>query len=179
MKTGFFWIPASCMLAALLIACEKKDVPAAVNGDGEELRAYFSQKTCREVIVREIERAKSRICVQAYSFTSEEIVNALAEAKARGVRVTIILDSEKAEKRSEHRILRGKGLDTYIDSEHGKAHNKVILIDGETIITGSFNFADPRFESAENILVIKNSPRVMAAYEENFQEHLRHSEKGV
>jgi len=32
------------------------------------------------------------------------------------------------------------GVTTYIDSQHSIAHDKIIIIDKETVITGSFNF---------------------------------------
>ncbi len=44
-----------------------------------------------------------------------------------------------------------------IDTEHALAHNKVILIDGDTVITGSFNFSRAAEErNAENLLVIRD-----------------------
>ena len=42
-----------------------------------------------------------------------------------------------------------------IDAEHAIAHNKVMIIDGETVITGSFNFTKAAEENnAENLLII-------------------------
>jgi hypothetical protein len=32
------------------------------------------------------------------------------------------------------------GVPTYIDAEHAIAHNKIMIIDGQTVLTGSFNF---------------------------------------
>ena len=63
-----------------------------------------------------------------------------------------------------------------IDSEHAIAHNKVMVIDGETVITGSFNFTKAAEENnAENLLVIRD--RTLAErYTKNWQEHAQHSE---
>jgi phosphatidylserine/phosphatidylglycerophosphate/cardiolipin synthase-like enzyme len=63
-----------------------------------------------------------------------------------------------------------------IDAQHAIAHNKVMIIDGETVITGSFNFTKAAEENnAENLLVIRD--REMAdLYARNWQEHERHSE---
>ncbi len=48
------------------------------------------------------------------------------------------------------------------------AHNKVMVIDGETVVTGSFNFsANAGCCDAENLLVI-HRPELAAAYAENF-----------
>jgi phosphatidylserine/phosphatidylglycerophosphate/cardiolipin synthase-like enzyme len=51
-----------------------------------------------------------------------------------------------------------------------------MLIDGGTIITGSFNFTKAAQESnAENLLILLNKPELYAAYERNFGAHLKHS----
>ncbi|GMU22258.1 MAG: hypothetical protein AMXMBFR13_23460 [Phycisphaerae bacterium] len=64
-----------------------------------------------------------------------------------------------------------------IDARHAIAHNKVILIDEQVIITGSFNFSKAAKESnAENLLVIRDQPRLMAQYLANFRQHQAHSE---
>jgi phosphatidylserine/phosphatidylglycerophosphate/cardiolipin synthase-like enzyme len=66
----------------------------------------------------------------------------------------------------------------FIDSEHSVAHNKIMLIDGATIITGSFNFTNAaESRNAENLLIIRDHPKLAAAYAENFRLHLAHSKK--
>jgi phosphatidylserine/phosphatidylglycerophosphate/cardiolipin synthase-like enzyme len=68
-------------------------------------------------------------------------------------------------------------IPVFADGKHAIAHNKVMVIDGQTVITGSFNFTRAAEESnAKNLLVIR-SPDLAAKYEKNYQEHLAHSEK--
>jgi len=63
-----------------------------------------------------------------------------------------------------------------IDAKHAIAHNKVMIIDGEAVITGSFNFTKAAEESnAENLLVIRDK-KLAERYIKNWQEHERHSE---
>jgi phosphatidylserine/phosphatidylglycerophosphate/cardiolipin synthase-like enzyme len=63
-----------------------------------------------------------------------------------------------------------------IDSVHAIAHNKVIVIDGETVITGSFNFTKAAEENnAENLLII-NDKKLAEQYIKNWQKHAQHSE---
>jgi len=146
-------------------------------GTQDNVAVYFSPQTdCRKLIISQIREAQKSIHVQAYSFSSEKIARALVDAKKMGVKVVVIIDGTKAEGKSEANFLTKKGIDTYVDSEHEKAHNKVIMVDGKTIITGSFNFSDADEDStADNVLVIRDKPKLMDAYEENFQAHLRHS----
>lgn len=53
---------------------------------------------------------------------------------------------------------------------------KIMVIDGEAVITGSFNFTKAAEEkNAENLLVIRDR-RVAEAYTRNWKEHEGHSE---
>jgi hypothetical protein len=73
--------------------------------------------------------------------TLKEIAQALVDAHKRGVHVEIILDkSNRSKKYSAADFTFNMGIPTYIDAQHSIAHNKVMIIDKETVITGSFNF---------------------------------------
>lgn len=96
---------------------------------------------CTDAIVTELDAAKMEILVQAYSFTSAPIAAALVRAHKCGVTVNVIMDkSQDREGYSSVTFLRNAGITTVIDSAHAIAHNKVMIIDAETMITGSFNF---------------------------------------
>jgi phosphatidylserine/phosphatidylglycerophosphate/cardiolipin synthase-like enzyme len=96
---------------------------------------------CTDLIVQAITGAKTSILVQAYSFTSVPIAKALLDAHKRGVPVQVILDkSQRTEKYFSADFLANQGVPTAIDAEHAIAHNKVMIIDGETVITGSIHF---------------------------------------
>jgi phosphatidylserine/phosphatidylglycerophosphate/cardiolipin synthase-like enzyme len=139
---------------------------------------YFSPYgECTEAIIKELNKAKNTILVQAYSFTSAPIAKALLDAHKRGVKVEVILDkSQRTQKYSSATFLFNAGIPTKIDAKHAIAHNKVMIIDGETIITGSFNFTKAAEESnAENLLVIHDK-KLAERYTKNWQEHERHSE---
>jgi len=116
--------------------------------------------------------------VQAYSFTSTSIAKALIEAHKRGVKITVILDkSNRKDNYSAADFIAHADIPCFIDAQHSIAHNKVMLIDGRTIITGSFNFTKAAETSnAENLLVIHDHPALFASYEANFKKHLGHSE---
>src|SRR5271157_2384348 len=133
---------------------------------------------CTQAIVYQIDNAKSEILIQAYSFTSAPIAKALVNAHKRGVHVEIILDkSNKSDKYSAGDFTAHMGVTTYIDSQHAIAHNKIMIIDKETVITGSFNFTKAAEEkNAENLLIIKNK-KLAEIYIDNWYKHKEHSEK--
>jgi phosphatidylserine/phosphatidylglycerophosphate/cardiolipin synthase-like enzyme len=97
---------------------------------------------CTDAIIQALTDAKRTILVQAYSFTSAPIAKALLEAHKRGVQVQVILDkSQRTEKYSSADFLANQGVPTMIDANHAISHNKVMIIDGEAVITGSFKCA--------------------------------------
>jgi len=139
---------------------------------------FFSPKGgCQEAIVKEIKAARREILVQAYSFTADPLTFGLIEAKKRGIHVDIVLDkSNETERYSDLHIFLENGLAPLIDASHAIAHNKIILIDQKTLITGSFNFTNQaEGENAENLLIIKNHPDLMKLYRANFMSHKSHS----
>lgn len=138
----------------------------------------FSPKGgCTEAIIKEIGNAKSEILVQAYSLTSGFIVKALLNAHKQGVNVHVILDkSQRTEKYTVAKFLANAGIPTFFDDRHAIAHNKIIIIDRETVITGSFNFTKAAEDkNAENLLIIRNKD-LAKIYMENWEKHREHSE---
>lgn len=147
-----------------------RNVPAQV---------YFSPNGgCTSAIENMISSAKQTIFVQAYSFTSAPIAGALKMARNRGVSVMVILDkSQRSERYTAATFLARAGIPTWIDSDHKIAHNKVMILDEEIVITGSFNFSKAaERENAENLLILKD-PGLAKLYRNNWEAHLRHSEK--
>jgi phosphatidylserine/phosphatidylglycerophosphate/cardiolipin synthase-like enzyme len=139
---------------------------------------HFSPKGgCTEVVVQEIQKARHEVLVQAYSFTSEPIAKALVEAKLRGVHVEIVLDvSQEKEAHTDLHFFVEQGLAPRIDASHAIAHNKVMVLDSRTVLTGSFNFTNQAEDhNAENLLVLRNYADLAAVYRRNFLAHKEHS----
>lgn len=166
--TLFFVLAIACTNAAAT------DVPLTKT----TAQVYFSPRAgCTEAIVREIGKAKTEILVQAYSFTSAPIAKALVDAHKRGVNVVVVLDkSQRRAKYSSADFTAHAGIPTFIDAAHAIAHNKVMVIDKETVITGSFNFTKAAEEkNAENLLILR-SKNLAQEYIENWKKHKEHSE---
>ena len=143
----------------------------ALTPNNPPVQVYFSPNGgCTDAIIKQIDNAKSEILVQAYSFTSTTIAKALLEAHKRGVMVEAILDkSQKSQKYSGATFLANSRIPTFIDSAHAIAHNKIMIIDGKIVITGSFNFTKAaESKNAENLLIIQ-SPELAKLYIENWR----------
>jgi len=140
---------------------------------------YFSPRgEATEAIVREINSATREILLQAYSFTSKPIAQALVAARKRGIRIEAVLDrSQRREKYTSADFVAHAGIPTYIDASHAIAHNKIMILDRSTLITGSFNFTKAAEEkNAENLLVMKGNRPLVDRYIRNFEDHKGHSE---
>lgn len=149
----------------------------ASNHYREDIHVCFTPGgNCTQLIVSAITKAKHSINVQAYSFTSKPIAKALVQAKQRGVKVVAILDkSNTHEKYSQMGALSQAGIPVYVDSTVRIAHNKVIILDGMTTITGSFNFSwSAQHRNAENVLLIHNK-QLSKRYTANFYRRLKKS----
>jgi len=144
-------------------------------------QVYFSPKGgCTEAIVRNLDQAERYVLVQAYSFTSKPIAQALVNAHKRGVNVKVLLDkSQRHGKGSKLGLLVDAGIPVMIDTKHSIAHNKVMIIDGLTVITGSFNFTSAAEDkNAENLLVLHDKAAAKK-YRDNWDRHQQHSEAYV
>jgi phosphatidylserine/phosphatidylglycerophosphate/cardiolipin synthase-like enzyme len=163
---------------ALGYTAAQSSLKPAATQDG--ISVFFSPKGgCTDAIVQGINSAKHDIAMQAYYFTSTRIARALVDAKKRGVHIVVIVDKSIDDgKYSSADYCNNNGIEVYVDREHNVAHNKIILIDGKTIFTGSFNYTKTAEEdNAENLVVIEDKPKLQAAYEKNFKEHLSHSKR--
>jgi len=147
---------------------------------GELITCFTPGEKCTDLIVKQIDEAKKSIYVQAYGFTSQPIIEAVGNAKGRGLEVKVILDkvNETEKQGNGAKYLRGKNIDVLIDSKVAIAHNKVMVIDGKNIITGSFNFTkSAQDRNAENVLIILDDSTVAKKYITNWEKRAAVSRK--
>jgi phospholipase D len=133
--------------------------PSWINAHFEAIRietCFTPYQKCAPLIVDQINSAKKSIYVRAFSFTAKPIIHALIEAKNRGVSVLVLMDESQAKsKYSAIHILRGHGIETKVERAKGLAHNKVIVVDGMVVITGSYNFSNAaETRNSENVLFL-------------------------
>jgi phosphatidylserine/phosphatidylglycerophosphate/cardiolipin synthase-like enzyme len=169
-------MPRCALCLILLTACGQL-VSAEPPRPIPPIEVYFSPKGgCTDAIIKELKSAKTSVLVQAYWFTSASIAKALVEAHKRGVKVEVILDLSRTEIDNEqaHFIVQND-VPTFIDDKHTTAHSKVLIIDGQVVITGSFNFTDQaEEENVENLLVIRDKA-IADKFTANWKAHVQHS----
>jgi phosphatidylserine/phosphatidylglycerophosphate/cardiolipin synthase-like enzyme len=152
--------------------------PVPPGAGSAKVEVYFSPGGgAQAAIIKEIDAAREWIRIQAYSYTSAPISEALLRAIKRGVKVKAVLDkSNQTAQYTGATFLQNAGATVLTDSKHAIAHNKVMVIDGAVVITGSFNFSKAAEESnAENLVILKDCPQIVGAYSRNFRTHEAHS----
>ncbi|MCD8339324.1 MAG: phospholipase D-like domain-containing protein [Burkholderiales bacterium] len=168
MKTFWLTLPLSLFLSCSVYAVEHAEV-----------EVFFSPYGgARDKIISEIDNAQKEVKMLAYIMTDKEIADALIRAKRRGLDVIAIIDPHlNNDKNNQDKRLNESGVPTYIDYRHNLAHNKVIVIDDDKVLTGSYNYyVDSDTVNAENMAVLK-SESVNKKYKDNFKVHLDHSVK--
>lgn len=135
------------------------------------LDIYFSPagNPLNNAILPLIQKAKREIYVSIFYLTNKDIIEALADAKRRGVDVKIIYDAVGANSmREKVKYLRASKVLVKVENWGGKDHEKNMVIDGEYFITGSANFSNSGIgKNDENILVFK-SPDIAGFYRRYF-----------
>lgn len=160
-------ILASFLALCVAAPCFARDVNVCGTAS-----VYFSPHGgCTEAAISAVGQATSLILVQAYSMTSAPICDALVAAHTRGVTVRVISDRVNIHGRgSVTHDLQAAGIEVVYDLAHRIAHNKVMIIDGETVITGSFNWsASAEHANAENLIILRG-PDLAQVYAERWEE---------
>jgi phosphatidylserine/phosphatidylglycerophosphate/cardiolipin synthase-like enzyme len=112
-----------------------------VTVDGTPLEVYFSPDDgTQDRLLDLIQAAESSIDFMVYSFTSDEIADAVIARAAEGVQVRGVLEEAQYESNigTEYDRLRAAGLDVWLDGNPRNMHHKVMIIDERILVTGSY-----------------------------------------
>lgn len=136
------------------------------------VQAYFSPRGgAREAVIEELSKAKKRIRLMTFSFTDVEMGLIIHDKAMSGVTVEGVFDRWLASSRySLYSQFKQNGLNVWLDGNEALMHHKVILIDHDTVITGSFNFSkNAEQNNNEALLIIRNAPDLVKAYDDEFK----------
>lgn len=162
----YLLILLTCSLLSGCVTCPKTTV------------CFTPRENCAEQITNAIDQAQKSILIQAYQFTSKPIAQSLIRAKKRGIDIRVILDeSQVSSKYSVINELFRQKIPIYIDYKPAISHSKIMIIDEQKIITGSFNFSDAAQQrNAENLLIITGDPPLVEQYIENWKDRKSQSD---
>ena len=140
--------------------------------NGMDLEVLFSPDDgVADRILGLINQAEESVHFMAFSFTSDEIADAMIERSRAGVQVSGVMDTSqyKSNEGTEFDRFKKAGLEVRLDGNRDAMHHKVIVIYGETVITGSYNYSyNAEKRNDENVLVL-HSPEVAGLYLSEFE----------
>ncbi|BEO69150.1 hypothetical protein SMQE31_46580 (plasmid) [Serratia marcescens] len=117
--------------------------------------------------------AQHSVRLMGYSFTAPEVVRALIQAHRRGVDVKVVLDDKGNRNRSGQAAMNtlvNAGIPVRTNSHYAILHDKVMIVDGRTVETGSMNFTrSGATRNSENVLVIRDMPALAQQYLAHWQ----------
>ncbi|MEO0208556.1 MAG: phospholipase D-like domain-containing protein [candidate division WOR-3 bacterium] len=134
------------------------------------VEVYFSPEDDVEArIIKIVNMARKNIKFAAFSFSDNELGNALVYAKKRGVNVAGVIESKSVKNRgSEYNKFVKNGIDVLRDGNPYNMHSKYIIVDDSIVITGSYNFSRNAQELNDENVVIIFSKAMAERFSKNF-----------
>jgi phosphatidylserine/phosphatidylglycerophosphate/cardiolipin synthase-like enzyme len=174
-RTIRHWVLSAVICGGLSAAICVPQVYARAEHKAHVEVAFTPADDVAGMIVSRIGQAKQSVRMQAYLFTDRAIANALLAARKRGVEVEVIGDAAQqlAGGLPYLKALHRAGARVWLDASLAAAHNKILIIDGDSaraaVITGSYNFTRAaQASNAENIVVISGNRAVTDRFVDNF-----------
>ncbi|PKL74941.1 MAG: hypothetical protein CVV27_17950, partial [Candidatus Melainabacteria bacterium HGW-Melainabacteria-1] len=146
-----------------------------VKVDGATIQTFFSPKGgTKAAILDTLSKARSSIRLMAFSVTDQDLQELMVRKHREGVRVEGIFDGCMISQYSVYQDLLTKNIPVMIDGNQALLHSKVIIVDGQVVITGSYNFSkNAEINNNENTLIIRGA-KVAGFYNAEF-ERLKHA----
>jgi phosphatidylserine/phosphatidylglycerophosphate/cardiolipin synthase-like enzyme len=141
------------------------DAPAQASAGSAESAAYFGPEDPMVETLQDLLRAaRKTIDVAMFTITDNRLAGALLDAHRRRVAVRVLTDDDKQwDEGSDVRQLSDAGLPVAVDRSPFHFHHKFALIDGATLVTGSYNWTrGAANDNRENFLVTKDRTLVTA-----------------
>ncbi|MES0489154.1 MAG: phospholipase D-like domain-containing protein [Leptospirales bacterium] len=125
------------------------------------------QSDAEDRIVLFIGKAEKTIFMTMYNFDSERVREALLRARQSGVEVKLVGDLDESDSNGYQALLLDD-VDLVVGNTTGIQHNKFIVIDSKTVLTGTGNFTQSGFYYNDNNFIIIKSTALASWYEEEF-----------
>ncbi|PAF52166.1 phospholipase D-like domain-containing protein [Helicobacter sp. 13S00477-4] len=133
----------------------------------------YEQKQALHTLMDSIKSSQANIYISIFSFTNKEIAKSLKEAAKRGVKIKIIYDKEANINNPYSTIgylSKYNGIQTCLldgkraknDKYNGIMHQKMAIIDNNTILIGSANWSKNAFENNYELLLKSNDKTIIS-----------------
>jgi phosphatidylserine/phosphatidylglycerophosphate/cardiolipin synthase-like enzyme len=138
---------------------------------GARVQTYFSPDGgVGNTVAGLVSGAQSRVHFLAFSLTHDGIGQALAERRRAGIEIQGVFETTGSNTEfSELARLRGAGAQVRQDGNRYSMHHKVMVLDDQRTIFGSFNFSRNADEENDENLLVVDDPRFAALFDAEFK----------
>ena len=138
--------------------------------EGSEVENYFGPEDgVEKEILSELREANEEIVFMAFAFTSEPIAELMAAKITEGVDIRGVFEKGGRSRYTKYDFLRRAGAEVRWDTNRYNMHHKVIVIDRQVVVVGSYNFSkSANTQNDENCLII-HSTELAASFLAEFE----------
>ena len=138
--------------------------------DGIQVETFFApEEKVMARLVKYVQSAKKKIHFMAFTYTHPDLYTAMIAQSRAGVEVQGVIEDPHSAQSSLDDLYCAR-LPVRIDGNRYSMHHKVIILDGDTVVTGSFNFTKAADTINDDNVIVIHSPDVAALYEQEFQK---------
>lgn len=143
------------------------------------VESYFSPGGgAQQAILNRLQAAKKNIRVTAFSFTDDLIAQELIARHNAGLKVQIVLETRNnTGLGAEYEPLKKAGLDVLEDGNCYILHSKLMMIDDNTVVMGSYNFTDAANKTNDENLLIIDDAALAKQYVTEFNRIYKQAQK--
>lgn len=150
-----------------------------------EKRQNCTNRSCRKLHNRDDESssllkfldylasAKNSIDLCIYIFTQPQLANLLKDLASKGIRVRIITDATEHEAfSSQIERVRDSGIVVKSNDASTRAlmHHKFVVVDGSTLLTGSFNWTNKAVVSNYEAIIVSSERKLVEPFNVMFEK---------
>lgn len=127
-------------------------------------------ETIMQGLIAIINQAQRSLDVAVYELDLDPVGDALLAARKRGVAVRLVTDSDSLAEDKTLIRLKKEGLPIVPDKREAIMHNKFVVVDGQAVWTGSWNFTVNDTYRNNNHAIYIQSPELAQDYTTEFEE---------
>jgi phosphatidylserine/phosphatidylglycerophosphate/cardiolipin synthase-like enzyme len=130
---------------------------------------FFPSDQSFDRVIQYLEAIKKSVEVCMFTITDDRLTKELLRAHRRGAVVRIITDDEKSlDLGSDISELKQAGIPVRMDHSTAHMHHKFVVLDGQVLLTGSFNWTRAASHDNQENVIITNEQVLVKAFQAEF-----------
>lgn len=144
--------------------------PAAKGTNDASIETHFSPgEGCRNRIIELFRRSRESADVCVFTITDDRISDAILAAHARGTKIRIVSDNEKAyDIGSDLERFEATGIPVAVDTSPHHMHHKFAIFDSKIVVSGSYNWTRAAADVNEENVIVCDDLGLIRAFQGTF-----------